>query len=180
MPRRRNPFHRLIQWLRRRRSPIPEEDEHGLISLPEEDEHRLISLPEEDEHRLTEQRLLEHNEIEQRRLEEQFLREEERLQRQAERQERRQRVRVLYTNQWTESEQDLAQLASESEGRNETHGPGEPIIYRIQLLESPEGLGHIRRGLFTTIQENGVTFRFDLLQMHDGEVTWVVQYSPPE
>ena len=85
---------------------------------------------------------------------------------------------MLYTNRWTESQQDLAQLASE--GRHETHRPGEPIIYRVQLLEIPEEVENIRRGLTTIISENGVVFRFDLLQMHDGEVTWVIQILTQE
>ena len=85
---------------------------------------------------------------------------------------------MLYTNRWTESQRDLAQLASE--GRHETHRPGEAIIYRVQLLERPEAVENVRRGLTTTIEENGVIFRFDLLQMHDGEITWVVQILPQE
>ena len=163
MPRRPNPIRRIIQWVGRR-----------------------ISSSEEGEHRLTEQNLLEHQQTEQRILEQRILEQrilEQRIQqlrpqRRAGRSERRRRVRILYTNRWTESQEDLAQLASE--GRHETHRPGEPIIYRVQLLERPEALENIRRGLTTVISENGVTFRFDLLQMHDGEVTWVVQFLPHE
>ena len=85
---------------------------------------------------------------------------------------------MLYTNQWTESQQDLAELVSE--GRHETHRPGEAIIYRVQFLEIPEALENIRQGLFMSIEENGMIFKFELLQMHDGEVTWVMQISPQE
>ena len=146
MPRRLNPFRRIIQWVRRR-----------------------IPLSEEEEHRLSEQRLVEQERLEQR------IR-ELRPPRRAGRPERRRRTRVLYTNRWTESQRDLAELATE--GRHETHRPGEAIIYRVQLLERPEAVANIRRGLTTTIAENGRIFRFDLLQMHDGEVTWVVQIVP--
>ena len=164
MPRGPNSFRRIIQWVRRR-----------------------ISSSEEEEHRLSEQRLLEQQELEQRRLEQQDLEQrrleqrirEQRPPRRAGRPERRRRVRVLYTNRWTESQQDLAQLATE--GRHETHRPGEAIIYRVQLLERPpEAVENVRRGLTTTIAENGLIFRFDLLQMHDGEITWVVQFIPQD
>ena len=148
MPRRPNPFQRIIQWVRRR-----------------------TSSSEEDEHRLSEQRLLEQPDLEQR-IREQY------PQRRAGRRERRQRFRVLYTNQWTESQQDLAELVSE--GRQETHRPGEAIIYRVHFLEIPEALENIRQGLFMSIEENGMIFKFELLQMHDGEVTWVMQISPQE
>lgn len=153
MPRRPNPFRRIIHWVGRR-----------------------ISSSEEGEHRLTEQNLLEQQQLEQHLLEQRIR--QLRPQRRAGRPERRRRVRVLYTNRWTESQQDLAQLASE--GRHETHRPGEPIIYRVQLLEIPEEVENIRRGLTTIISENGVVFRFDLLQMHDGEVTWVIQILTQE
>ena len=153
MPRRPNPFQRIIQWVRRR-----------------------TSLSEEEEHRQLEQRLLEQELLEQQQLEQRIR--EQRPQRRAGRPERRRRVRVLYTNRWTESQRDLAQLATE--GRHETHRPGEAIIYRVQLLERPEAVENIRRGLTTTIAENGVIFRFDLLQMHDGEITWVVQVLPQD
>ena len=151
---------------------------------------RRIPLSEEEEHRLSEQRLLEQERLEQQHLEQRIREARARAQeqrpprlppRRAGRPEGRRRVRVLYTNRWTESQQDLAQLATE--GRHETHRPGEAIIYRVQLLERPapsEAVANIRRGLTTTIAENGVIFRFDLIQMHDGEITWVVQIAPQE
>ena len=153
MPRRPNPLRTIIQWVRRR-----------------------ISSSEEEGHRQLEQRLLEQQLLEQQQLEQRIR--EQRPQRRAGRPERRRRVRVLYTNRWTESQRDLAQLATE--GHHETHRPGEAIIYRVQLLERPEAVENIRRGLTTTIEENGVIFRFDLLQMHDGEITWVVQILPQD
>ena len=178
MPRRPNPIRRIIQWVGRR------------ISSSEEGQHRLTEQNllehQQSEHRLTEQNLLVHQQSEQRileqRIQEQRILEQRiqqlRQQRQAGALERRRRVRILYTNRWTESQEDLAQLATE--GRHETHRPGEPIIYRVQLLERPEAVENIRRGLTLVISENGLTFRFDLLQMHDGEVTWVVQFIPHE
>lgn len=183
----------------RRRTALSEGEEHRLteqrLSDDEGEEHHLteqrLSEHEGGEHRLTEQRLLEHEALEQRRSE-QFLLEYEELEqrrleqrirelrppRRAGRPERRRRVRVLYTNRWTESQRDLAELATE--GQHETHRPGEAIIYRFQLLERPDEVANIRRGLTTTIVENGWIFKFDLLQMHDGEVTWVVQVYPEE
>ena len=156
MPRRPNPFRTIIQWVRRQ-----------------------ISSSEEEEHRLLEQRISEQQDLEQRILEQRIREQRAREQRPPRRAGRpRRRVRVLYTNRWTESQRDLAQLASE--GRHETHRPGEAIIYRVQLLERPEAVENVRRGLTTTIEENGVIFRFDLLQMHDGEITWVVQILPQE
>ena len=168
MPRQPNAFRRIIQWVRR---PIfsSEEEEHHLS------EQRVLEH-EEEEHRLSEQRLLEQEDLEQRRLEQRIR--ELRPPRRAGRPEGRRRFRVLYTNQWTESQQDLAQLATE--GRHETHRPGEAIIYRLQFLERPEAVENIRRGLTTIIRENGVIFRFNLLQMNDGEITWMVQILPQE
>ena len=154
MPQRPNAFRRIIQWVTRRR----------------------ISLSEEEEHRLEERRLLEEEDLEQRRLEQRIR--ELRPPRRPGWPEGRRRVRILYTNRWTESQQDLAQLASE--GRHETHRPGEPVVYRVQLLERAEAVENVRRGLTLNIRENGVTFRFDLLQMNDGEITWLVQIFPQE
>ena len=193
MPRRPNPFRRIIQWVRRRTSLSEEEAHRPLeerVSEQQLSEERLgeQQLSEErlGEHELSEERLAAHNLLQQRLLEQELLERrileqrirEQRPPRRAGGPERRHRVRVLYTNRWTESEQDLAQLATE--GRHETHRPGEPIIYRVQILERPEAIANIRRSLTMTIEENGLLFRFDLLETYDEELNWAMQILPQE
>ncbi len=111
----------------------------------------------------------------------QTLRDEQGQQRRAAEAVWRQRQRIISYNQWIVRQRHIAHNQRlQTESRDDPSNPGgEPTVYRFSLLEVPEEVQRVTRGLVLIIAENGVIFRLDLVQEYDGRITWAVTASWP-
>ena len=89
--------------------------------------------------------------------------------------ELRQRERIIAYNEWIGRQQDIAHnLLLQTINQRELSNPGRPLVYTFSLLQVPEGVRSITRSLILVIEDNGMRFQMDLIQLYDGGIVWAV------
>lgn len=100
---------------------------------------------------------------------------EQHEQRLAEALEQSQRWRVITYNRWIERQREIAHNQRlQTETRDDSSTTAGRIVYRFSLLEIPEQIQSISRSLGLVIEENGMIFRLDVVQVYNEHVTWAV------
>lgn len=88
---------------------------------------------------------------------------------------------MIEYNRWIERQRRIEHnLRLQRENQDELRNPRRgPFVYTAQLLQVPEGVERISRSLVLDIEESGVRFRFDIIQVYNDHVTWAVTASWP-
>ena len=98
---------------------------------------------------------------------------EERQQRRAAELAIAQRARILNYRRWIERQRHIAHnqgLRTEARGDPDDPGEGPTVL----LLHVPEPIERINRSLVLIIEENGVRFKVDIIEVDHQQILWAV------